>query len=369
MYDTPTRHDTATLADQSSNADQFTVYLDQNDATWTSQRTYITKLAEAFRQRDDIRLTATASDAEIVHLNYLNPVGRVVHGKESLRRHLQDLRQTVLRDGPPVVVTAHGVEEFSDVESTMYLETERLQGVADAFKRSLQRRFGRFVDGIIAISSMDRQFLADAGFSNDQLYHVPHGVDPGLLDGELRTDGEFVLHVSKCSPHKNPRAIIETARRLDGRFVIAGKGWAEQYGTELEAIESVEVVGYVSEERLVDLYRSAAVCYFPSTYEPFGLPILESIACGTPAVASGNSGGRDLCEKSLVLVDPHDVGSHTEALRRLLANRPLRAAMGQAGRRFAHTRTWNHTADETLEVYNRVLSRQQPESRRPVAYK
>lgn len=351
------------------------VYVDRNDAAWTSQRTYIDELLEAFGRRPDVRVVDSPQTAEIIHLNYLNPLGRIVEGKQSRRRHLADLRRAVGPGGPPVVVTAHGLEEFSDVESTMYLETASLQGSADAVKRALQVAFGRFVDGVITISSMDQQFLLDGGFAENRLYQVSHGVDERFLngeisaagetgtDGEISTDGEFVLHVSKCSPHKNPQAIIKTARRLDERLVIAGKGWDDRYGTVFGDIDSVELAGYVSPERLADLYRSAAVFYFPSTYEPFGLPILEAIACGTPVVASVNSAGRDLCEESIVLVEPHDTDQHIETLRRLVADVEQRDRMAQAGRTFAEERTWDRTAAETLRVYHDVLYKNRYKSR------
>ncbi|WP_159077105.1 glycosyltransferase [Halococcoides cellulosivorans] len=314
------------------------------------------RLADECDRIDGVDVVDTPGAADVIHFNSLNPLGRLVHGKESLSRHVADLSRIVRSDDTAVVVTEHGVEEFSDVEATMYLESnDAVRQFADRFKRGVERIFSRYVDAIIAISSMDREYLLDAGFDSQQVHFVPHGVDEAFLNSPTTSrDGDFVFHVSKCSPHKNPSAVIETAKRLSRRMVIAGDGWTEHHGEVLDSIETVEVLGYVSKERLIELYSSAAAFYFPSTYEPFGLPILEALACGTPVVASEHSAARDFDTEGVQLVDPLDIGRHVELLGRLLDDDTDRDRRSAASRAFAREMTWERTANLTISIYKTV---------------
>lgn len=335
----------------------ISVYIDTNDESWTTQRQYVDRLREQFMTDKRVSLVNTPKQSDVIHLNYLNPIGRLIHGKEDLGTHFSDLLTSSRLTDTPVVVTEHGVEEFSPVEKTMFLDTYTpIQIAADAGKRAIERAFSTVADGIIVISTMDERFLEGGGIPAQKLHHVPHGVGSDFTNSTGTGTGSHILHVSKCSPHKNPEAILETAKRLDTDFVIAGDGWENQYGDELAAIDSVDLRGYVPKPELIDLFTSAIAFYFPSTYEPFGLPILESLACGTPVIASKYSAGPDLCTESIALVDPHDINEHVMELRRLIEDPDLRSERSAVAEKRAEELTWEHTADGTISVYEHVLN-------------
>lgn len=333
------------------------VYLDRNDAVWTSQRYYMDQLRDQMASDRRVRVVEGVVDADVVHLNFLNPTGRVVWGKRSRRRHVRDVGRVFLDSETPVVVTEHGVEEFSDVGKSMYVDAHpALQTVADAAKRLGSSAVGRRVDAIIAISSMDKRFLVNAGFPGDTVHLIPHGVHERFLSRATMTDTDFVLHVSKCSPHKNPAALLETARRLDTTLKVVGWDWQQKYGEELTAIDGVEVLGYVDRDRLLTLYRSASVLYLPSIYEPFGLPILEAMASETPVVASINSAGPDIGSGCIDLVDPDDTDEHIAAIERLLDDEQYRRERAGNARARAESFTWDRTAASTIAVYEQVVA-------------
>lgn len=339
------------------NSAQLTIYLDQNDAEWTSQRYYIDCLIKEYCRTERVNLTENIDQADIIHLNYLNPLGRIVHGKVDRWKHLRDVAKVYAGSDTPVVATSHGVEEFSDVGESMYIKANpTLRRLADGTKRLASRTFARNIDAVIAISSMDRGSLIAAGFSSENVYHVSHGVNEVFLNSPDYEDDDFILHVSKCSPHKNPDAIIEVGERLETPLKIVGGGWKENYGSELKEIEDVELLGYVPQERLVELYCSALALYFPSIYEPFGLPILESMACGTPVVASVNSAAPDICEECITLIDPGEIDQHLDALRRLVDDDRLRAGRGRQAKESAKSFTWLHTAKQTADIYERLVA-------------
>jgi glycosyltransferase involved in cell wall biosynthesis len=331
------------------------VVLDKNDDDWTSQRSYICRLAAAFRAHERVDLVESVEDADVIHLNYLNPLGRIVHGKESRWRHIRDIATAFSGIEGSVVVTAHGVEEFGDAGESMYVESYTpLQQLAHVAKRGASRLFATHVDGIVAISSMDRESLITAGFDPETVYHVPHGVGDEFLTAPTREESGFVLHVSKYSPHKNPQAIIKASERLQTDVKIVGGGWRENYGVEFDKISNAELLGYVSEEKLIDLYSRASVFYFPSTYEPFGLPILEAMACGTPVIASVNSAAPDIRGEGITAIDPYDVDSHVSEIRRLLSDDELRASQGRKAEERAGSFTWEQTAESTIAIYEEL---------------
>jgi len=109
--------------------------------------------------------------------------------------------------------------------------------------------------------------------------------------------------------------------------------------------------GSMSGEDLDALYRGAAVFAYPSLYEGFGLPLLEAMARGVPALASNCSSLPQVAGDAALLVDPTDVSEIAEGLARLLAETSLADDLRQRGLQRAATFTWAATARATLDVY------------------
>jgi len=189
---------------------------------------------------------------------------------------------------------------------------------------------------------------------------LPDGLDPG-----------FILAVGSVEPRKNYPRLLAAYRQLRGRgavpfiingrpgvppLVIAGRaGWA--YGDTLDRIAAepgVRYLGHVDEPTLAALYASASVLAFPSLYEGFGLPLLEAMAHGVPAVV-GNSGAlTELGGDAVIAVDPEDVSAIAAGLERLLADESLRKRLGEEGIRRAGGYTWEVAAHKTLEALREI---------------
>jgi glycosyltransferase involved in cell wall biosynthesis len=117
----------------------------------------------------------------------------------------------------------------------------------------------------------------------------------------------------------------------------------------------VHRLGFVADGDLPALYRQAAVFAFPSLYEGFGLPPLEAMACGTPVVASTSSSVPEVVDDAGLLVDPLDVPGWTDALRRLLDDQSLRAALRERGLHRAACFTWGKTAQRWLKIMEELV--------------
>lgn len=190
---------------------------------------------------------------------------------------------------------------------------------------------------------------------------LPEGLEPG-----------FILAVGTVEPRKNYPRLLAAFRQLRGRqgslpfiingrpgvpqLVIAGKpGWA--YGDTLERIAAepgVRYLGHVDEPTLAALYESASVLAFPSLYEGFGLPLLEAMARGVPAVIGEAGALPELAQGAAIAVEPEDVDAIAGALERLLSDTQLRKKLGDEGKRRAAEFTWDKAAEQTLAVLRRI---------------
>jgi glycosyltransferase involved in cell wall biosynthesis len=179
---------------------------------------------------------------------------------------------------------------------------------------------------------------------------LPEGIAPG-----------FVLAVGTVEPRKNYRRLLDAYRRLRERpgfpqLVIAGRpGWA--YGDTLTRIQSepgVRYLGHVDEPTLEALYQSASVLAFPSLYEGFGLPLLEAMAHGVPAVIGGTGALPELGQGAALAVEAEDSDAIAAALERLLSDEPMRAQMAEEGRRLAASFDWKSAAESALRVLHEV---------------
>jgi glycosyltransferase involved in cell wall biosynthesis len=190
---------------------------------------------------------------------------------------------------------------------------------------------------------------------------LPEGLEPG-----------FILAVGTVEPRKNYPRLLAAFRQLRGRqdslpfiingrpgvpqLVIAGRpGWA--LGDTLQRIGAepgVRYLGHVDEPTLSALYESASVLAFPSLYEGFGLPLLEAMSRGVPAVVGAAGALPELALGSAIAVEPEDVDAIASGLERLLSDAQLRQKLGNEGKRRAADFTWDRAAEQTLSVLRRI---------------
>lgn len=189
--------------------------------------------------------------------------------------------------------------------------------------------------------------------------------DPAPVRARYNLPAEYVLHVGTLQPRKNLARLIEAVAALRPErpglaLVLAGRpGWlAEPILAAARAQgEAVRVLDYVPNEHLPGLYSGARVFAFPSLYEGFGFPVLEAMACGTPVVGANTSSVPELAGEAALLVPPTDTAALTAALRRALADEPLRATLTARGFEQVRRFSWQRCAAETLGVLEEVGGR------------
>jgi glycosyltransferase involved in cell wall biosynthesis len=173
-------------------------------------------------------------------------------------------------------------------------------------------------------------------------------------DGERADLGRpYVLTVATLEPRKNLETLLAARRllELDVLLAVAGPpGW----GPEIElAREGVRGLGYVSDEELARLYRGAEAFVFPSRFEGFGIPVVEALASGTPAVVSAHASLDDAAGNAAVRVDPDSPEAIAAGIVEAISRRDELVPRGlEHAARF----TWEATGRAFLDGYLRHSS-------------
>ena len=242
----------------------------------------------------------------------------------------------------------------------------------------VERELVASADRIVAFSPHERDAmmrLYQAEGANIEL--VPCGVDLSLFrpldQAEARAQlglngGKVLLYVGRLEPLKGLELLLHTAAQLetceDVRvLVVGGNGKADQriddvrrLAQDLKVDHVFDFVGRVDQEDLPLYYNAADVCVVPSFYESFGLAALESMACGTPVVATRVGGLSTIIQhgRTGYLKSWRCPEAFASSLEMIISNKKLQHSMGLAARRRAEGMGWDEVAARITDVYASV---------------
>jgi glycosyltransferase involved in cell wall biosynthesis len=175
----------------------------------------------------------------------------------------------------------------------------------------------------------------------------------------------FILYVGRIQARKNLPRLVEAYARLrkqglDARLVMVGKrDWqSEQLLAKIKDLgleDSVIFPGFVPFEDLPLFYNAAEVFVFPSFFEGFGLPVVESMASGVPTITSFGSSLEEVAGDGALLIDPSDTGSITDALGKVLGDPGLRQDLAIRGLERSKEFTAGNLAEKALAVYRSLV--------------
>ncbi len=166
-------------------------------------------------------------------------------------------------------------------------------------------------------------------------------------------------------PKKGARYLLQALTLLPEKVnltIVDEGGPAKTYAPDLVQklgiFRRVTFTGKLSPENLRREYHSAQLTVVPSLYEGFGLPAAESMACGTPVVATSAGALPEVVgeDGAGILVPPRDAKALAMAIRQVLEDRGQRERMAKAGReRVENLFSWRKVAERTVEVYKELL--------------
>jgi len=207
------------------------------------------------------------------------------------------------------------------------------------------------------------------GVDHDVFYPLPPQ-DRLLAAEQLRgygIDKTFILYVGTIEPRKNLNGLLESFAQLKsrkvfkGQLVVAGmQGWmSENIGVLVKKLgihKDVIFTGFVSDAKLRQLYNMSEMFVFPSFYEGFGFPILEAFCCGTVVITSNTSSCAEIASDAALCVDPRDPKAITGAMEKVLTDKFTEGTLRQAGLKRSQEFSFLTTAQNTLDVYKKILN-------------
>lgn len=200
---------------------------------------------------------------------------------------------------------------------------------------------------------------------------IPHGVDPEFFRiGERRASEElsrpekYLLTVSTLHPHKNIGRLLEAFRIFrtlhpEYRLVIAGlRGNAttaiELQRRNLNLEQSVTLTGWITRGALYDLFEDADAFIAPSTFEGFGMPLIEALAAGIPTACSAISPLTDIAGPAATQFNPESDVAMAGAMELIATDQGFRKQAALAGPAQARLFSWITTAELTLRTLERA---------------
>ncbi len=256
----------------------------------------------------------------------------------------------------PLAAPCPSVTTFHDLQHKRYPE----------YFRWFDLPFWKFL--LWAAAHRSRRLIAVSEATRSDLLHfykrrpdrvtvIPHGVNPEFFTLDRTKLEPYLLCVSTLHVHKNIERLLRAyaSKARPYKLILAGlRGF---HTAEIEALiaqlgigERVEIPGWLPRAELMKLYARAHAFVYPSTFEGFGMPVLEALAAGIPVVCSDIPPLREVAGDAALFFDPLDETALAAALDRIMADDELRKRLAAGGPDHARPFTWQRTAEKTLAV-------------------
>jgi len=303
--------------------------------------------------------------------------------KDVISRHALNKHKDAVFHGPnfyltrfdgPSVATFHDISVFTFAQ---YHPPERVRFMQRQMKLAMKR-----ASMLITVSASARTEVASYfGYPLDKIRAIPLACSADFHPrNEMETSpilkrhglkyGGYALFTGTVEPRKNIDGLLDAysalpeAMRREWPLVIAGfHGWqSEKLHQRIKAAADAgwaHYLGYVTNEDLPYLYAGARLFVFPSHYEGFGLPVLESMASGVPVVCSDSSSLPEVVGDAALTCDHDDVVTLRQLIIRGLEDQDWRADAIIKGLLRASGFSWDQCAEQTIQVYRELGARNQ----------
>mgnify|MGYP003393417340 CR=1 FL=1 len=159
----------------------------------------------------------------------------------------------------------------------------------------------------------------------------------------------YILYVGNAHPHKNVESLIKAAGILKIKLVLLGDD--KFFYPRLPKSKYVEIVGFISNDKIADWYRHASALVTASKMEGFGIPPLEAMSVGCPAIVSDIPVFHEVYGDAAVYFDQDDPNDIAKVVKETLANKKLLKEMIEKGYSQVAKYSWKKCVEETYQVY------------------
>jgi glycosyltransferase involved in cell wall biosynthesis len=238
-------------------------------------------------------------------------------------------------------------------------------------------RFMKRAERVISVSNYGKTDIQKTvGISGDKIAVIPNGARaifaPVAAEVQADTRAQFstgepyFVFIGSLNGRKNLARLVQAYdsfrqnSQSQVKLVLAGRrGWQLQaFDAALQASpyrQDILLLSYVEEKDLPRLLGSALGLVYVSTFEGFGLPVLEAMCCDTPVICSHVSSLPEVAGEAALLVDPYEVQSISNAMLRLWQEPDLRQILIEKARLQRLPYSWSHAAEELYLVLKGIV--------------
>lgn len=238
----------------------------------------------------------------------------------------------------------------------------------DGAEHEKKRRAVRSARAIICISENTKKDLVERLAVDEKKITVTYLASEITVDQSYGPDPvpsrPYFLFVGSRSFHKNFQGLLDSFRKVasmrhDIALCVVGLPFSkleERTIRDLGLEGLITNVGRVSDSHLAKLYRCSIALVYPSLYEGFGIPLLEAMSCGTPAIASNCSSIPEVVQDAALLFDPVSPNEMAEMMIHLFDSPGDRDIVIEKGFKRAKQFNWNKTVSQTTDVYRSICN-------------
>ncbi|UZS00108.1 glycosyltransferase family 4 protein [Chondrinema litorale] len=330
------------------------------------------------KQDQDVCITSTNS-CELVELPSASyPVWEQISLRKALKYYDIDLLHCTANTAPlflktNLVLTLHDIIYF---ESISFLGSS-YQNFGNLYRRFIVPKVVDNCSCIITVSQFEKERISETlNINPEKIRVVYNAINPNFqvygnktleeTRKKYKLPEKFVLHFGNTAPKKNTigalKAFAEIKRNTqhDDLFLVITDCKDPFIDEILKTINAkevkkyIKVIDHVNFNEIPFIYNLATVFMYPSLRESFGMPILESMACGTPVVTSSTSSMPEIAGDAALLSDPFDYIQIASSINRYLNNSDLYQKKREGGFRQARKFNWTNSAKEVLSIYNEI---------------
>jgi len=250
------------------------------------------------------------------------------------------------------------------IHDLIHIRVKSEQSLAKSiFYRYVVMPAARQSPAVLTVSEYSKSQIVEwANLSPDRVHVVGNGVSETFTPHGPSADlgSPYLLYVGNYKPHKNvPRLLQAFARSAEARhFNLGLVGQAQDdlvaLAESLKIRNRVHFLGAKTNHDLATLYRGARALLCPSLEEGFGLPVLEAMACGTPALVGAGHAAEEVADGAAIKCNALDVDSISAAIDQVAAGSQFRSELISKGIERAKHFTWDRVARRVSDAIQSV---------------
>lgn len=231
-------------------------------------------------------------------------------------------------------------------------------------------------DYLITVSEASKKdIISEFNYPEDKITVIPNGVDFNFFYGAVdetilskvrakyKLPNKFILYFGNIRKHKNVDSLIKAysllsneIRREVSLVITQGNADLRQLVKELNVEHQVLFTTFIDDEDLPSIYKLALVMAFISSYEGFGLPIIEAMAAGTPVITSNISSMPEIAGDAAILVNPLQLQEIATSLEKIIQNPEIRIRMINLGYENAKKYSWAQSGEKLTALCSKLLN-------------